>query len=254
MRCVYHDRSSHRYRAIRDDQAFLRYRIREIASSRIRYGYRRIYIALRREGITVNHKRVWRLYREEGLNLRLRRSRRHVSAAHRVERIQAAAPNEIWSMDFVSDALFDGRRLRALTLLDIFTREALAIEVDKGITGEQVARVLQAVIAGRGAPKRIRVDNCPEFVSNALDRWAYENKVTLDFSRPGRPIDNAFVESFNGRLREECLNAHWFLSLDDARAKIEAWRTFYNESRPHSALGDRTPREFASLAGLNPGQ
>jgi len=157
-------------------------------------------------------------------------------------------------MDFVSDALFDGRRLRALTLLDIFTREALAIEVDKGITGEQVASVLQAVIAGRGAPQRIRVDNGPEFVSNALDRWAYENKVTLDFSRPGRPIDNAFVESFNGRLREECLNAHWFLSLDDARAKIEAWRTFYNESRPHSALGDRTPREFASLAGVNPGQ
>lgn len=248
------DRSSHRYRAIRDDQAYLRHRIREIASSRIRYGYRRIYIALRREGLTVNHKRVRRLYREEGLNLRLRRPRRHVSAAHRVERIQASAPNEVWSMDFVSDALFDGRRLRALTLLDIFTREALAIEVDKSITGEQVASVLQAVIAGRGAPQRIRVDNGPEFVSNALDRWAYENKVTLDFSRPGRPIDNAFVESFNGRLREECLNAHWFLSLDDARAKIEAWRTFYNESRPHSALGDRTPREFASLAGVNPGQ
>ena len=139
-------------------------------------------------------------------------------------------------MDFVSDALFDGRRLRALTLLDIFTREALAIEVDKGITGEQVASVLQAVIAGRGAPKRIRVDNGPEFVSNALDRWAYENKVTLDFSRPGRPIDNAFVESFNGRLREECLNAHWFLSLDDARAKIEAWRT----SRTRAGLTRRS--------------
>jgi len=248
------DRSSHRYRASRDDQAFLRHRIREIAASRVRYGYRRVYVALRREGMIVNHKRVRRLYREEGLNLRIKRPRRHVSAAHRVERLPATAPNDVWSMDFVSDALFDGRRLRALTLLDVFTREALAIEVDKGITGEQVTAILEAVIAVRPAPKRIRVDNGPEFVSNALDRWAYEHGVTLDFSRPGRPIDNAFVESFNGRLREECLNAHWFLSLDDARAKIEAWRQFYNESRPHSALGDRTPREFASLAGVNPGQ
>ncbi len=202
----------------------------------------------------VNHKRVRRLYREEGLNLRIKRPRRHVSAAHRVERVPVTRTNEVWSMDFVSDALFDGRRLRALTLLDVFTREALAIEVDQGITGEQVAGVLDAVIAARQAPQRIRVDNGPEFVSNALDRWAYEHGVTLDFSRPGRPIDNAFVESFNGRLREECLNAHWFLSLADARDKIEAWRTFYNESRPHSALGDRTPREFAALAGLNPGK
>lgn len=178
----------------------------------------------------VNHKRVRRLYREEGLNLRIKRPRRHVSAAHRVERVQATRTNEVWSMDFVSDALFDGRRLRALTLLDVFTREALAIEVDQGITGEQVAGVLDAVIAVRQAPRRIRVDNGPEFVSNALDRWAYEHGVTLDFSRPGRPIDNAFVESFNGRLREECLNAHWFLSLDDARDKIEAWRVFYKRA------------------------
>ena len=202
----------------------------------------------------MNHKKVRRLYREEGLNLRIKRPRRHVSAAHRAERAPVTGPNDVWSMDFVSDALFDGRRLRALTLLDVFTREALAIEVDKGIAGEQVAGILDAVIAVRRAPKRIRVDNGPEFVSNALDRWAYEHGVTLDFSRPGRPIDNAFVESFNGRLREECLNAHWFLSLDDARGKIEAWRQFYNESRPHSALGDRTPNEFASLAGVNPGQ
>ena len=248
------DRSSHRYRLRRDDQAFLRHRIREIAASRVRYGYRRVYVALRREGMVVNHKRVRRLYREEGLNLRIKRPRRHVSAAHRIERQQATTPNEVWSMDFVSDALFDGRRLRALTLLDVFTRESLAIEVDKGITGEQVVAILDAVIASRAVPKRIRVDNGPEFVSNALDRWAYEHGVTLDFSRPGRPIDNAFVESFNGRLREECLNAHWFLSLDDARDKIEAWRRFYNESRPHSSLGDRTPCEFASLAGVNPGQ
>ena len=247
------DRTSHRYRSTRDDQAFLRHRIRDIAASRVRYGYRRIYIVLRREGIIVNHKRVRRLYREEGLNLRIKRPRRHVSAAHRVERSAVTTANDVWSMDFVSDALFDGRRLRALTLLDVYTREALAIEVDQGIKSEQVVAVLDAVTAGRGAPKRIRVDNGPEFVSNALDRWAYQNGVVLDFSRPGKPTDNSSIESFNGRLREECLNAHWFLSLDDARAKIEAWRVFYNESRPHSALGDRTPREFASRAAVNPG-
>ncbi|HMO84786.1 MAG TPA: IS3 family transposase, partial [Lacipirellulaceae bacterium] len=194
-----------------------------------------------------------RLYREEGLNLRIKRPRRHVSPAHRAERIPVGAANDTWSMDFVSDALFDGRRLRALTLLDIYTREALAIEVDQGIKGEQVVAVLDADVATRGAPRCIRVDNGPEFVSNALDRWAYEHEVTLDFSRPGKPTDNAFVESFNGRLREECLNTHWFLSLDDARGKIDAWRVFYNESRPHSALGDRTPCEFARQAGVNPG-
>ncbi len=142
--------------------------------------------------------------------------------------------------------MFNGRRLRGLTLLDVYTREALAIEVDQGIKGAQVVAVLDAVVANRGAPKRIHVDNGPEFVSNALDRWAYEHGVVLDFSRPGKPTDNAFVESFNGRFRDECLNAHWFLSLDDARGRIEAWHVFYNESRTHSALGDCTPREFAS--------
>ena len=148
-------------------------------------------------------------------------------------------------MDFVSDALFDGRRLRALTVVDAFTREALAIEVDQGIKGERVVEVMTRLAFIRGAPKAIRVDNGPEFVSKALGRWAYENGVTLDFSRPGKPTDNAFVESFNGRLRDECLNAHWFLSLTDAKAKIEAWRRHYNESRPHTALGLLTPREFA---------
>ena len=148
-------------------------------------------------------------------------------------------------MDFVSDALFDGRRLRALTVVDAYTREALAIEVDQGIKGEQVVDVMARLALVRGAPGAIRVDNGPEFVSKALDRWAYANSVTLDFSRPGKPTDNAFVESFNGRLRDECLNAHWFLSLADAKAKIEAWRRQYNESRPHTALGWLTPREFA---------
>jgi putative transposase len=219
------------------DQAPLRLRIRDLAAARVRYGYFRIYILLRREGWLVNHKRVYRLYREDGLSLRLRRPRRNVSAANRERQPAASAPNEMWSMDFVSDALFDGRRLRALTVVDAFTREALAIDVDQGIRGEQVVAVMTWISAIRGAPKTIRVDTGPEFISKALDRWAYENGVTLDFSRPGKPTDNAFVESFNGRLRDKCLNSHWFLSLADARAKIEAWRRDYNESRPHTALG-----------------
>lgn len=151
-------------------------------------------------------------------------------------------------MDFVSDALFNGRRLRALTVVDAYTREALTIVVDHGIRGEQVVDAMRAVAARRGAPKAIRVDNGPEFVSKALDRWAYEAGVTLDFSRPGKPTDNAFVESFNGRLRDERLNAHWFLSLEDARAKIESWRRHYNESRPHTALGWLTPAKYAAQA------
>ena len=221
-------------------------RIRDLARTRVRYGYFRIYILLRREGWSVNHKRVYRLYRNDGLSLRLKRPRRHVSAVNRERTAAASAPNALWSMDFVSDALFDGRRLRALTVVDACTREALVIEVDSGIKGEQVVEAVSRITAVRGAPRSIRVDNGPEFVSKALDRWAYENGVTLDFSRPGKPTDNAVIESFNGRLRDECLNAHWFLSLADARAKIEAWRRDYNESRPHTSLGWMTPVEYAA--------
>lgn len=221
-------------------------RIRDLARTRVRYGYFRIYILLRREGWSVNHKRVYRLYRNDGLSLRLKRPRRHVSAVARERSAAASAPNALWSMDFVSDALFDGRRLRALTVVDACTREALVIEVDSGIRGEQVVEAVSRITAVRGAPRSIRVDNGPEFVSKALDRWAYENGVTLDFSRPGKPTDNAFIESFNGRLRDECLNVHWFLSLADAQAKIEAWRRHYNESRPHTSLGWLTPAEYAA--------
>ncbi len=179
----------------------MRLRIRDLTAARMRYGYYRIYILLRREGWRVNHKRVYRLYRQDGLGLRLKRPRRNVSAANRERQPAAMAANQMWSMDFVSDALFDGRRLRALTVVDAFTREALAIDVDQGIKGEQVVAAMARITAVRGAPESIRVDNGPEFISKALDRWAYENGVTLDFSRPGKPTDNAFVESFNGRLR-----------------------------------------------------
>jgi putative transposase len=155
-------------------------------------------------------------------------------------------------MDFVCDALDDGRRLRALTVVDNYTRECLAIEVDPGIGGGQVAGVLGRITMARQTPKAIRVDNGPEFVSKVLDPWAYRNGVKLDFSRPGKPTDNAYVEWFNGSLRDECLNVNWFLSLEDARVKIEAWRRHYNESRPHSALGDVPPSEFASKGGTSP--
>jgi putative transposase len=238
-------RTTNRYRSRRGGQAELRLRIREIAAVRVRYGYKRIHVLLRREGWQVNHKRVHRIYREEGLNLRAKRPRKRVSAAARLVRTDASQLNDCWSMDFVSDTLFDGRRFRALALVDIFSRECLGVRADKGITGEHVVDLLEQLKMFRGVPRTIRVDNGPEFISKAVDKWAYENKVTLDFSRPGKPTDNAFVESFNGSFRDECLNVNWFLSLDDARTKIEAWRKEYNDFRPHSSLGNMTPADFA---------
>ena len=239
------DRSTHRYRSRRPDQAALRKRITEIATTRVRYGYKRIQVLLRREGWHVNHKRVYRLYQEEGLNLRRKRPRRHVTAVRRERRPAAAGRNEVWSMDFVSDSLFNGRRFRILRLVDDFSRECLLAHVDQAIQGGAMAEFLDQVAEERGAPGTIRMDNGPEFVSRALDLWAYQRGVELDFSRPGKPTDNAMIESFNGSLRDECLNTNWFLSLDDARGKIEAWRSEYNDFRPHSSLGDLTPSDFA---------
>jgi putative transposase len=238
-------RSVYGYRSKATDQTPLRLRIKEIAAARVRYGYQRIHVVLRREGWLINRKRVYRLYRQEGLSLFEHRPKRHRSAMQRKANPAAHAKNECWSMDFVSDQLYDGRRLRALTLIDAFTRECLAIWVDQGIRGDEVVSVLKTVAVERGVPQRIRVDNGPEFVSRVLDRWAYERQVELAFSRPGKPTDNAHIEAFNGRLRQECLNQHWFLSLADARTKIEAWRMAYNECRPHGALGWATPAEFA---------
>jgi len=188
---------------------------------------------------------VYRLYKQDGLSLFERRPRRHRSASQRLPPRATQAISECWAMDFVSDQLYDGRKLRALTLVDVHTRECLAIWVDQGIRGDDVVRTLDAVIASRGQPERIQVDNGPEFVSKALDRWAYEHGVELAFSRPGKPTDNAHIEAFNGRLRQECLNQHWFLSVDDAREKIEAWRGGDNETRPHGSLGWTTPAEYA---------
>jgi len=219
--------------------------MREIAITRVRYGYWRIYILLRREGWADNHKRVYRIYREEGLNLRSKRPRRHKSSTHRLERLSDVGLHQVWSTDFVSDALFDGSRFRALTIVDNCSRECLAIMVGKSLRGSDVVEALEALRCTRGlTPLRIQTDNGSEFISKEMDRWAYENKVIMDYSRPGKPTDNPFVESFNGSFRDECLNAHWFLSLEDAVEKIEAWRQQYNHFRPHRSLNDLTPAEY----------
>jgi putative transposase len=243
-RVVRISRSTYYYSSTRDDRA-LKQRIFEIAQARVRYGYKRIHVLLRREGWQVNHKKVYRIYCESGLNLRKKRPRRRVSAACREMSPGVYNIDQTWSMDFVSDSLFNGRRIRALTIVDNFSRECIAIHVDHSIKANRVVEVMQALnrFAGR-IPQRIQVDNGAEFISKALDKWAYENKVVLDFSRPGKPTDNAYIESFNGSFRDECLNTHWFLSLDDAREKIETWRRDYNGFRPHSALENMTPEEY----------
>jgi len=225
----------------------LRERLKTLAEERRRWGCPMLYQVLRREGWRVNHKRVERLYRAEGLSLRRRRRRKRLSHL-RVVRPRATAANQAWALDFVHDTLFSGRRFRALTVIDEWSRESLAIEVDLSLTGERVARVLDRVASGRGLPAVLQSDNGPEFTSRALDQWAYDNQVRLQFIEPGKPIQNAFIESFNGRLREECLNQHLFLSLDDAQSKIEQWRSEYNRERPHSSLGYLPPEEFAAAA------
>jgi putative transposase len=247
------DRSTYHYRSKRSGQAVLMKRIREIAETRVRYGYRRIQVLLQREGWLVNSKRVCRLYREMGLQLRNKSPKRRVKAQLREDRTAATAPNQVWAMDFVHDQLFDGRKIRILTVVDTFTRLSPAIEVRQQFRGADVVAVMERVSREIGYPKTIRVDNGPEFVSKELDLWAFMRGVTLDFSRPGKPTDNAFIESLNGKFRAECLNANWFLSLDEARRKCEAWRRDYNEVRPHSAIGNQVPAMLHRSAG-NPGQ
>jgi putative transposase len=252
LRMVSMSASLFRYRSTAREAGGLKLRIKEITDTRVHYGYRRVHVLLRREGYKDNVKRVYRLYREAGLSLRLKRPRRNKAAKWRQPKQLVSAINEMWSMDFVADALFDGRKIRMLTVVDCYTRECLAIDVGQSLKGEDVVMSLQRICAERGLPCTIKTDNGSEFISKAMDQWAYERGVELDFSRPGKPTDNARVESFNGRLRQECLNAHWFLSLDDAKAKIGAWKRYYNESRPHSSLQWDTPAEFARRCSLKP--
>jgi putative transposase len=244
-------RSTVRYRGVRPPCIELRARLHTLAILRPRWGYRRLYRLLRREGQLVNRKLVQRVYREEGLHVR-RRHRKRIAVPRTPMPIPTHA-NERWSMDFVSDAIADGRKFRALTIVDDVTRESPAIEVDTSLPGERVVRVLDGLGATRGYPKAIVCDNGPEFRGEALDQWADKHGVALLFIQPGKPIQNAFAESFNGRLRDECLNESWFVSLADARDTIEAWRVDYNSARPHSGLAGRTPEEFAiELRGVTP--
>lgn len=220
-------------------------RLKDLAAARVRYGYRRLHVLLMREGWVINHKRVYRLYKQEGLSLRLKTKKKRASAA-RVPPPAALAPMECWSMDFVADRLADGRQIRMLTLVDNFSRVSPAIEVDFSLTGKRVVEVLERLKKTCGLPKVIKVDNGSEFISKAMDEWAYRHEVKLEFSRPGQPTDNAFIESFNGRLRQECLQQNWFISLEDARQIVEEWREDYNQQRPHSSLKQQTPSEFVA--------
>jgi len=238
-------RSTHRYRSRKAERdAALRTRLKELAAKRMRFGYRRLTAMLVREGMQANHKRVYRLYREEGLAMRIRQ-RRRIRWSGVVASPAASKPNQRWSMDFVSDCVSTGTVIRMLTVVDDCTRECPVIEVDTSLGGLRVRRVLDRIASARGLPEAIVVDNGPEFRGRALAAWSEERGVRLEFIQPGKPVQNAFVESFNGRLRDECLNANWFTSLNDARRKIETWRRDYNEQRPHSSLEYMPPAEFA---------
>ena len=219
---------------------------------RLRAGYQQLYVLLRREGWRVNHKRIYRLYTEEGLALRRRRPRRHRSAIVRVRPAPPSAPNEQWAMDFMQDTLADGPPVRILTVIDVYTRECVAAVPARTFGGADVVQILRQMAVTRALPKRIRVDNGTEFTSKALDRWAYWNGVELDFSRPAKPVDNTFIEAFNGTLRRECLSLHWFLGLEDLQRTLDTWRDDYNNRRPHSSLADVPPVEFRTGASCAP--
>ena len=237
-------RSSVQYIGRRPPQTALRRRMREITEVRVHYGYRRVYVLLRREGWKVNHKRVYRLYREDGLGLRRRKPKRRRAAMARQPRPTVSAPNERWTMDFMSDALANGQKLRVLTVVDTYTRECVALEGDTQFRGADVARVLTRLGTTRGLPTVIQCDNGTEFTSRALDHWAWSHGVQLDFSRPGKPTDNATIESFNASVRRECLSEHYFSTLVEAQIVLGLFRDEYNNHRPHSSLGQKTPAEI----------
>ncbi len=245
------DTSSYHYKSRRRGQADLELRIKDICQTRVRYGYRRVHVLLRREGWMINHKRTRRIYRELGLQLRNKTPKRRVKAKLREDRQTATRPNETWAMDFVHDQLSTGRKIRVLAVVDTYSRYVPVLDPRFSYQGEDVVRTLERACARTGYPKTIRVDLGSEFISRELDLWAYTNGVTLDFSRPGKPTDNAFIEAFNGRFRVECLNAHWFLSLADEQKKMEDWCRYYNEERPHGAIGQKAPITMLGRGGLS---
>lgn len=236
-------RSVRRYQGRREPDLELRCELKKLASERPRFGYRRLGCLMRRRGIVVNHKRLWRIYREEGLVVR-RKRRKRVAAAAREAMPTLTGPNQRWSMDFMSDSLKDGRTLRVLNVVDDWSRLCPVMEVDLSLSAQRVVRALELAGERHGLPKSIVMDNGPEFTSRVLDQWAHEHGIELIFIRPGKPIENAYAESFNGRVREECLNQHWFESVDHARELCEAWREDYNTIRPHSSLGGLSPEQF----------
>lgn len=238
-------RNTLRYDPVPDKDVELRQRLNELADQRRRSGCQMFHAILRREAVVENHKRTERVYREEGLSLTIRRRKKRASCS-RVAIPRAENRNELWGLDFMHDSMGSGRKLRILTMIDTYTKECHRIEVDRSIGGRRVTEVLSEVASVHGLPENIVVDNGPEFISNAMDEWAYTREVTLNFIRPGKPVDNAFMESFNARLREECLNLNWFRSIEHARRVIEEWRVDYNETRPHSSLDFLTPNEFAA--------
>jgi len=239
-------RSSLCYRSAKqNDDQVIKDRLTELAHERRRFGYRRLHILLGREGIKANHKRVYRLYSQAGLAVRKRKRRKGIMVERQALELPDK-PNQVWSMDFVMDALCNGRRLKILTLVDDFTKEALDLPVAHSICGEQVVRVLDAVAHFRGYPAAVRTDQGPEFTSKALDQWAYQHGIQLKLIQPGKPTQNAYIESFNGKFRDECLNEHWFEDLAHARKEIANWRQDYNEVRPHQSLDYQTPAEYAA--------
>lgn len=240
-------RSSQRYCSRKDPQLALRRKLKELASTHVRYGYRRLTVLLRRQGWKVNAKRIYRLYTEEGLIVRTKQ-RKKIARRQRGAVPAAMRPGQRWSMDFISDKLADGRGFRILTVVDQFTRECVLLAADRSMSGAKVAEALQRVIEGEGAaPESITCDNGSEFAGRVLEAWAIEHGVQLVFIRPGRPVENGFIESFNGRLRDEFLNVEWLASLEEARRKLAVWGHHYNHQRPHSALADRTPAAVAAL-------
>lgn len=237
-------RTSFAYKPIvKPDEEAIRKRLKELAQERRRFGYRRLHVMLRRDGFVINHKRTERIYRTEGLNLSIRR-RKKLASLLRTEIPKPTHRNHIWSMDFMRDALANGRTIKVLPIVDEHTRKCFRIEVDTSINGVRVVRSLDEIGQREGLPEIIIIDNGPEFIGKALDAWAYTRGIKLAFITPGKPVENAYIESFNGKFRDECLNEHWFMTLDNARKIIEEWRVDYNTKRPHSSLEYMTPEEF----------
>jgi putative transposase len=234
----------------KDPKLPLRQRLRELAQVRLRWGYRRLHVLLKREGFQLGVNQTYRWYRLEELQLRSWRKKRSKTTTPRQARMQPLRINDAWSMDFVADQLANGTKIRLLTIIDIHSRESLAIIVGHRLRGEDVVAALNRIVGKRSAPKYLFVDNGSEFSGQLLDLWAYHHQAKIDFSRPGKPTDNCFIETFNGSLRDECLNVYWFASLAEARTVVEAWRRDYNESHPHTALGNLTPAAFARETGL----